>query len=72
MPQRFAVGDRVIVTNAQAIGVLVGTMGTVVRAFDRVPEVCDVQFDGQPGKRAVLTSALALAPPPNAPAPESA
>jgi hypothetical protein len=72
MMQRFAVGDRVIVTNAQVTGMPVGTVGTVVRAFARVPEICDVQFDGHNGLRTVLTRALTLAPPPKAPAPESA
>jgi hypothetical protein len=72
MSQHFAIGDRVIVTNEQATGMPLGSVGTVVRAFAYAPEVCDVQFDGQKGIRAVMTSALAPAPPPNAPAPPTA
>ena len=62
MGQQFAVGDRVIVVNEQAIGLPRGTMGTVVRAFVGVPDICDVQFDGVRIIRAVLTNALASAP----------
>jgi hypothetical protein len=62
MMQRFAVGDRVIALVAQAAGVPVGTVGTVVQVFARLPELCDVQFDDHAGVRAVLASALDLAP----------
>lgn len=68
MAQQFVVGDRVIVIDAQVAGMPKGTVGTVVRAFARVPEVCNVQFDGHKGPRTVLTNALA--PAPNAPPPE--
>lgn len=68
MAQRFAVGDRVIVTDMRAAGGREGTLGTVVRVFERVPEICDVQFNGHWGARAVLTSALKIAPSSN-PAP---
>jgi hypothetical protein len=70
MPRRFAVGDRVIAINEQAAAVPVGTIGTVMQVFPRVPEICDVAFDGYAGLHAVFTSALDPAPPPNAPAPE--
>jgi hypothetical protein len=71
MPRHFAVGDRVIALDEQVAGVLVGTVGTIVHVFARMPEICDVAFDGHEGLRAVFTSALDPAPPPNAPAPES-
>jgi hypothetical protein len=69
MEQRFVVGDRVIALDEQATGVPVGTFGTVVRIFSRLPEICDVAFDEYAGLHAVPTSALALAPPSDAPSP---
>ena len=62
MQQRFASGDRVIVTDEHVAGVPRGTRGTVVRVFARVPEICDVLFDGHTRAQAVLTSALEIAP----------
>ena len=72
MQHRFQVGDRVIVIDAAVAGVPVGTVGTVVRAFARVPEICDLQFDGYRGVRAVLTRALAPVPTSDTPPPTSA
>jgi hypothetical protein len=69
MDRQFAVGDRVIARDEEAVGVPVGTVGTVVHAFARWLEVCDVQFYDHPGVRAVLTSALDLAPDADAPSP---
>jgi hypothetical protein len=66
MKQQFAVGDRVIVVDEKAAGVPRGTLGTVVRVFARVPNLCDVQFDDREGRYAVLMGALAPAPPPAA------
>jgi hypothetical protein len=60
--QRFAVGDRVIAIDEQATGAPVGTVGTVVQVFARLPEICDVQFDDYAGTRAVLTNGIAPAP----------
>lgn len=62
MAHTFAVGDRVIAISEQATAVPRGTLGTVVRVFPRVPEICDVQFDDYPAIRAVLTGAIAPAP----------
>jgi hypothetical protein len=62
MSQRFAVGDRVIVIDAQAARVPRGNVGTVVRIFVRLPEMCDVQFDTYTGPLLVLVDALAPAP----------
>jgi hypothetical protein len=60
---RFQAGDRVMVVDDRAAGVPRGTLGTVVRSFAPQPEVCNVRFDGRLGVRAILTSALAPAPP---------
>ena len=72
MAQRFAVGDRVIAIDAQMVGVPEGTVGTVVRLFVRVPEMCDVVFDEYTGLHAVFMDALAPAPPSDAPPPDRA
>jgi hypothetical protein len=67
MAQQFAVGDRVIATNEQATAVPIGSLGTVVRVFARVPGICDVVFDQYPGVRAVPMDALEMAPSSDAP-----
>lgn len=63
MAQGLAVGDRVMVVNERLTGIPYGTLGTIIQVFARVPHICDVQFDGHAGEHAVLTRALALAPP---------
>jgi hypothetical protein len=62
MAQQFAVGDRVIVTNAHVARVSRNTVGTVVRVFAKWLEMCDVQFDNYTGPMVVLMEALAPAP----------
>jgi hypothetical protein len=72
MGKCFAVGDRVIVRDARAAGVPRGTVGTVVRIFAGLPEICDVQFDAYAEWRPILTNALAPAPTSDALAPARA
>ena len=61
MEQReFSVGDRVV-TNKPLFGVLVGTVGTVVKGFITMPGCYDVLFDGFSMSRLVYAADLDLA-----------
>jgi hypothetical protein len=72
MTQHFAVGDRVIVSDAQMARMPHGTVGTIVRVFVHSREICDVQFDTYAMPMVVLCDALAPAPASDAPTPTHA